>query len=96
MVCVLLLVGGFVLMTFFFCGVIVIKTQFTSPSTGSSYPSWQQRNPWDQPEPGPFEQGDRADVLDVDACAEMRNLVDAAGLERGPECRLQHVSGCVG
>lgn len=57
MVCVLLLVGGFVLMTFFFCGVIVIKTQFTSPSTGSSYPSWQQGNPWDQPEPGPWGPG---------------------------------------
>jgi hypothetical protein len=57
-VSILLLVGGFVLMTFFFCGVIVIKTQFTSPSTGSSNPSWQQRNPWD-PEPDPFGPGGR-------------------------------------
>lgn len=56
MVCVLLLVGGFVLMTFFFCGVIVVKTQFTSPTTGGAYPSWQQRNPWD-PEPDPWGPG---------------------------------------
>lgn len=53
---ILLLVGGFVLMTFFFCGVIVLKTQFTSPSTSSSTAPWQQRNPWD-PEPDPFGPG---------------------------------------
>lgn len=56
MVCVLLLVGGFVLMTFFFCGVVVVKTQFTSPTTAPATAPWRQRNPWD-PEPDPVGPG---------------------------------------